>query len=148
MTERTLSSMRFEFDEYHEYLRLLALGALTGGVAGMGSFMYIKKQLLPWGIEGTWALVLVGVAGAYAHLLADDLAESISLSLVAVVVGLAVHTAAWIAPLWILPFHPAARDLLLPQMLGDALMSSILAFLMTFYAAYFVAVFVWGYLKP
>lgn len=147
MAERTLSANRFAGRSVRYRLRLLALATLTGGVAGMGTFMYIKDQLIPWGVSPTWALVLVGLGGAYTHFLADDLAESISLSLVAVVVGFAVHVVAWIAPLWILSYSPTARDLLLRQMIGRALTSGILAYLMTFYGSYFAAVLVGGYLE-
>lgn len=148
MAERTLSTNRFASRTTRYRLRLLALATLTGGVAGMGTFMYIKEQLLPWGVEPIWALVLVGLAGAYTHFLAEDLAESISLSLVAVVVGFAVHVGAWIAPLWILSYPPGARDLVLRGMVGRAVTSGILAYLMTFYGSYFGAVLVGGFLEP
>lgn len=128
--------------------RLLTLGTLVGTVAGMGSFMYIKESFMPWGVAPAWALVIIAIAGAYAHFFSEDLSDSITLSLVAVVVGLAVHTTAWIAPLWILDYPPAARDLLLPRMLGRALSSGILAYLLTFYAAYFTTLLVGGILDP
>ncbi|WP_135826938.1 hypothetical protein [Halorussus ruber] len=148
MAERTRTSTPLVGRAVRHRLRLLALATLTGGVAGMGSFMYIKEQFLPWGVSATWALVLVGLGGAYTHLLAEDLAESISLSLVAVVVGFAVHVGAWIAPLWILSYPPGARDLILRQMVGRAVTSGILAYVMTFYGSYFGAVLVGGYLEP
>ncbi|WP_158057445.1 hypothetical protein [Halorussus halophilus] len=128
--------------------RLLTLGSLVGVVAGMGSFMYIKASFIPWGVDPAWALVLVAIAGAYAHFFSEDLADSITLSLVAVVVGLGIHVTAWIAPLWILNYPPAARDLLLPGMLGRAVSSGILAYLLTFYAAYFTVLLVGGVLDP
>jgi hypothetical protein len=148
MAERTLTSTPPVGRAVRHRLRLLALATLTGGVAGMGSFMYIKEQFLPWGVSATWALVLVGLGGAYTHFLAEDLSESISLSLVAVVVGFAVHVGAWIAPLWILSYPPGARDLLLRPMVGRAVTSGILAYVMTFYGSYFGAVLVGGYLEP
>lgn len=148
MAERTLSASRFGFGALRERARLLGLGSLTGLVAGMGTFMYINETFLPWGVSATWALVLVAVAGAYTHLLAVDLSESISLTIVAIVVGLSVHIVAWISPLWILSYSPGARDLLLPRMLGEALMSGLLAYLITFYGSYFGAVLLGGYLDP
>lgn len=148
MAERTLAASRLGIGTGRQRLRTLALGSLTGVVAGMGTFMFLSEQFLPWGVTGTWALVLVGVAGAYTHFLADDLSESIGLSLVAVLVGLVVHVVAWIAPLWILSYSPFVRDLLLPQMIGEALASGMPAYLVTFYGSYFGAVLVGGYLKP
>ncbi|PSQ46064.1 hypothetical protein BRD15_10205 [Halobacteriales archaeon SW_6_65_15] len=148
MAERAVAATHFGFGTDRRRLRMLALGSLTGVVAGMGSFMYINAQFIPWGVDKMWALALVGVAGAYTHFLAHDLSDSIGLSLVAVLIGLAVHTVAWIAPLWILPYPPFARDILLPKMLGEALAGGILAYLLTFYGSYFGAVLVGGYVEP
>lgn len=147
MAERTLPTTRFGL-AVRRRLRLVGFGSATGVVAGMGSFMYIKAAYMPWGLDGTWALALVGLAGAYTHLLARDLADSIGLSLVAVAVGLAFHTVAWIAPLWMLPYPPLARDLLLPKMVGQAVTSGIFGYLVTFYVSYFAAILVAGYLDP
>lgn len=148
MAERTLSTGRFTGRAFSNRLRLLVLASLTGGVAGMGTFMFLKEQFLPWGVDATWALVLVAVAGAYTHFLATDLSESISVSLIAAVFGLVVHVVVWIAPLWILSYPPFARDLLLPQMVGQALASGLPPYLVTFYGTYFGAVIVGGYLEP
>lgn len=148
MAERTLSTGRFTGRAVHNRLRLLVLASLTGVVSGMGTFMYVKEQFLPWGVDATWAFALICLGGVYTHFLADDLSESIKLSLVAAGVGFAVHIGAWIAPLWILPYSPFARDLLLPQMVGRALTSGILTYLVTFYGSYFGAVLVGGYLEP
>jgi hypothetical protein len=148
MAERTLSRSQFGVGTDSHRLRTLALGSLTGVVAGMGTFMFLNARFLPWGLTEAWGLAFVGLAGAYTHFLAEDLSESIGLSLVAAVVGLAVHTVAWIAPLWILPYSPFVRDLLLPKMIGEALASGMPTYLITFYGVYFGAVLVAGYLKP
>jgi hypothetical protein len=147
MAERNLAGRRFDFGALGGRLRLLVLGTVTGVVAGMGSFMFLKSQFLPWVVTETWALALVGLAGAYTHFLADDLAESITLSLVAVMVGLAVHVVAWIAPLWLLEYPPFARDLLLPQMIGKSLASGLPPYVLTFYGSYFTALLLGGYLE-
>lgn len=148
MAERTLAVGRFTGPAVRNRFRLLALATLTGGVAGLGIFMFLNEQFLPWGVSETWALAFVVAAGAYTHFLAADLPESISVSLVAVVVGLAVHVVAWIAPLWVLSYPPVARDLVLPQMVGQALASGMPPYLITFYGSYFGAVLVGGYLEP
>ncbi len=147
MAERNLAGRRFDVGALGYRLRVLALGTLTGVVAGMGSFMFLKDQFLPWGVTETGALALVGLAGVYTHLLADDLAESIALSLVAVMVGLAVHVVAWVAPLWLLAYPPFARDLLLPKMVGEALASGLPPYLLTFYGSYFGALLLGGYFE-
>ncbi|WP_128478050.1 hypothetical protein [Halorussus pelagicus] len=147
MAERTLSGTRFGFGAIRGRLRLLVLGSLIGVVAGTGVFMFLKDHFLPWGVTEMWALALVGVAGAYAHFLADDLTESISLSLVAVLVGLAVQVLAWIAPLWVHSYAPFTRDLLLPKMIGEALASGLPPYVITFYGTYFGALIVGGYFE-
>lgn len=148
MAERTRTATRFDRGALRERLRLLALGGLVGLVAGMGTFTYIKSQLVPWGVGRGWALALVAAAGAYAYLLADDLAESVALSLVGWAVGFAVHVGAWVAPLWLLSYPRAARGLLLPGMLGEAVAGALLASVLTFYGAYFAVLTVGGYLDP
>lgn len=147
MAERTLSGTGFGFGAIRARLRLLVLGSLIGVVAGTGVFMFLKDHFLPWGVTETWALALVGVAGAYAYFLAADLAESIGLSLVAMLVGLAVHVLAWVAPLWVHTYTPFARDLLLPKMIGEALASGLPPYVVTFYGTYFGALMVGGYFE-
>ncbi|UPV99632.1 hypothetical protein M0R88_14050 [Halorussus gelatinilyticus] len=147
MAERNLAGTRLGFGAIGGRLRPLALGTLTGVVAGMGEFMFLKEQFLPWVVTETWALALVAVAGAYTHFLAKDLAESITLSLVAMTVGLTVHVVAWIAPLWLLAYPPGARDLLLPKMVGEAIASGLPPYVITFYGSYFAALLLGGYLE-
>ncbi|MFC7080636.1 hypothetical protein [Halorussus caseinilyticus] len=147
MAERALSAAGFGLGAVRERLRVLALGSLTGVVAGMGTFMFLQENFLPWGVTETWALGFVVAAGAYTHFLAADLSESIALSLVAVVVGLATNVVAWIGPLWILGYPRFARGLLLPKMVGEALASGLPTYLITFYAAYFGALTLGGYLE-
>lgn len=148
MAERTLSTTRLGIGTSRERLRTLALGSLVGAVAGMGSFMFINDQFMPWNVDNAWALVIIGLAGVYTHFLAIDLSESITLSLVAVVVGFGVHVSAWISPLWVLSYSPVARDILLPKMMGEALAGGILVYLLTFYGSYFGAILLAGYLEP
>jgi hypothetical protein len=147
MAERTLSATRLGVGNVRGRLRVLALASLTGVVAGMGSFMTIKHTYIPWGVSPTWAYVIICLAGAYTHFLAKDLSESITLALLAFVVGIAVHVGSWIAPLWTIPYPPIARGVLLPQMLGRALAGNILTYVVTFFGSYFGAVMVSGYLE-
>lgn len=148
MSERTLSEVRPEFDFHGSRFNLLVIGMLTGSVAGMGTFMFVNSRFMPFGLDGPWPLVIVGLGAMYTHLLAEDLAESAAVSIVAFAFGLAIHVGAWIAPLWILPFPPIARGLLLPKMAGEALLTGLLTYLMTFYGVYFGTVTVVGYFDP
>lgn len=148
MAERNLSAAWPGFGAVHHRLRLLLVGVLTGSVAGMGSFLFINSQFFPLGLGENWGLLIVGLAGAYTHFLAADLTESVKLSLIAFLVGICVHVGAAIAPLWILPYPPFARDYLLPQTIGRALAGNILGYLMTFWGAYFGAILASGYFDP
>ncbi|MFC4449789.1 hypothetical protein [Halorussus aquaticus] len=147
MAERTRTMSGVELDGVRTNLRLLALTLFTGSVAGMGAFMSVKHTLMPLGVSQTWAYVVMALGGAYNHLLARDLTESITLALGSFLVGLAFHVAVWIAPLWLLPYPPLARDVLLPKMLGQAIAGAIFTYLMTFFGAYFATVLVGGYLE-
>ena len=146
MAERTLSANRIDVRRVRARLRVLAFALATGAVAGMGSFMSIKHAYMPWGVSTTWAYVVTALAGAYSHFLAEDLHESITIGLIAFFVGIAFHVGAWVAPLWTIPYPPMARDLLLPQMLGRALVGNVLVYIVTFFGSYFGAVLVGGYL--
>lgn len=149
MAERTLAARApVEFDNLGGRARLLGLGLLLGVVAGMGTFMHIKNQLLPGFADRTWSVALMALAGAYSHFLARDLNDSISISLLGFLSGLGVHVLAWISPLWILAYPPLARDVILPKMIGQAITGAILVYLVTFWSAYFAAVLFAGYLKP
>lgn len=148
MAERTLSTNQFPVRRVRARLRVVALASLIGVVAGMGSFMSIKYAFMPWDISQTWAYVVTALAGGYAHFLAKDLSESVTIALGAFFIGIAFHIGAWIAPLWLIPYPPIARDLLLPQMLGRALAGNVLVYVMTFLGSYFGAVIVGGYFDP
>jgi hypothetical protein len=91
----------------------------------MGAFVYNATQFVPGETDVRLLLVPVFAAGAFAYLFADSLRASARLGLIGFFGGLVVFMGAWIAPLWILPYSPTARDILLPKMLGEGGMAFI-----------------------
>ncbi|MFC4451366.1 hypothetical protein [Halorussus aquaticus] len=85
---------------------------------------------------------IIGAAGVYTHVIADDLRESVSAALISSVVGIGLHSSASIAPLWILSSQPLAVDLLLPIMLGRARTGSIFGYLIVFLGSHCATVVV------
>jgi hypothetical protein len=105
--------------------QLLVKGLSIALLAGMGAFVYNATQFVPGETDVRLLLVPVFAAGAFAYLFADSLRGSARLGLFGFFVGLVVFLGAWIAPLWILPYSPTARDILLPRMLGEGGMAFI-----------------------
>lgn len=147
-TERTLLTTRFGVGSVTNRLRLLFIGTLTGVMGGMGSFLFINSEFFPLGLGENWGLLIIAVAGVYTHVIAADLAESISVAIIAFFVGLGVHVGTSIAPLWMLSYHPLALDLLLPIMLGRAVVGNLFGYSVTFFGSYCAAVLVDGSYKP
>lgn len=116
-----------------------------GTVGGLATFVYNRADLMTANVDPRVALGLAALAGAFAHLLAADLRESIRLGLASFLVGGVVFTVAWVAPLWILPYTPAARDVLLPKMLGEAVTAAFLTYTAVFLGTYLATVCVDGY---
>ncbi len=127
-------------------LPAIAIGVLTGLLGGMGAFMYSRSGLLPGGIPGWIPTGIVAVAGVYTSLLVRDVRRSVTAMLVAFGVGIATLIAAWIAPLWLLPYAPPARDLLLPGLLQRAVTTAMSSYLLLFLGGFLTTMMVAGYL--
>lgn len=145
MAERTLSETRFGVGSVVAGLRLLLIGTMTGVMGGMGSFLFINAEFMPLGLGENWGLLIIAVAGVYTHLIAADLRESVSAAIIASFVGIGLHVGASIAPLWLLSYHPMARDVLLPGMLGRSWTGSIFGYFATFIGTWGAAVVVDAY---
>lgn len=125
--------------------RLLATAAVIGAVAGMSTFVYVQQSFLPDVADPWWAIAFIVLAGGYAQFLVSELDRSFVVSILALVIGVGIHTFVWTLPLWLLGFHPITRDILLPSYLGRAVLSAILVLPLAFYAGYFAALLVDGY---
>jgi len=124
----------------------IGVALLTGILSGMGAFMYSRAGLLPNPVPGWMPSAVVLLAGVYTFLLVRDIRGSVAAMLVASAIGIAILIAAWVAPLWLLPYPPAARDLLLPGLLQRAVTTAITTYLLLFLGGYLTTLMVAGYL--
>lgn len=125
--------------------RPLVVGLATGVLGGMAAFMYTRRGLAPPGPEW-YPTALVVVAGAYTYLLAGGLKESVAAAIVGFFAGVGTLVAAWIAPLWLLPYSPFARALLLPSLLQRAVAGALSTYLLAYLGGYLAILSVAGYL--
>ncbi len=122
-------------------------GVLTGVIGGMAAFTYRQSDLMASSIDPKYLLLLLAFAGAFAHLLAYDLRESIRIGLLGFVVGGITLVVSWISPLWLLSYSGTTRDLLLPRLLGNAVADAILVYMAVFFGAYLLALTVDAYVS-
>lgn len=110
-------------DDLRRVARFAAKGLAVGVLAGMGAFVYHMPQFVV--DVADWILLApMVVAGAFAHLFASTLRRSIRLGLAGFFVGLVVLAVSWIAPLWILGYPPAIRDVLLLERIGQEVVTA------------------------
>lgn len=138
------ASTEWSSDAERGYVRrrgpFLVKGLSIGLLAGMGAFVYNGTQFLTLELDARLLLVPVLLAGAFAHLFAPSLRESVRLAVVGLFVGLVLFVGVWLAPLWILSYPPVARDVLLPKLAGDALSASFLSFAPAYLTGYLFTV--------
>lgn len=120
--------------------RLLLKGLCVGLLAGMAAFVYNMTQFVAADVSNQHLLVPVLAAGAFGHLFAASLPESIRLGIVGFFVGLFVYLTAWIAPLWILSYPPALVDAMLPRMAGQAMSAAFLNYATAYLGGYLITV--------
>lgn len=126
--------------------RTVAVGLAVGAVVGMGTFSYTIPAAMPDVVPEWVPLAFVAAAGVYPHLFASSLRQSMGMALVGLGAGFAVTIGAWVAPLWILPVPPVARDIFLPFMSGRAFSSVVLVVPIAYFGTYLGMVFVDGLL--
>lgn len=148
MANRTISTTQFGARSVVGRLRLLFIGTMTGSMSGMGTFLFVNPEVIPLGLGDNWALFIISIAGVYTHVITTDLRESVSVAIIAALVGIGVHMGVSIAPLWILPYHPIAIDILLPFMIGRAWIGGVVGSLAVFFGAYCATVLVDGSYRP
>lgn len=114
--------------------------AAIGALAGMGAFVYNAPQFLPVSVDEWLLLAPMFAAGVFAYQFATTLRESVRLAGLGFFVGLAVFLVGWIAPLWILPYSNAARDLKLPMMVGEVISAAFMNYAGTYLSGYLLNV--------
>ncbi|WP_266076540.1 hypothetical protein [Haladaptatus caseinilyticus] len=128
-------------------IAMLTKGFVTGIIGGVGAFTYNKSELMTASIDPQLVLGLTALAGVYAHLLANDLHESIRVGIIGFFVGGTSLIVVWVAPLWILPYTAGARDILLPQLTGTAVTAATMVYAGTFLGAYLTTLTVDAYVS-
>jgi len=124
---------------------LLAVSLALGTAAGMATFVALKQSLAPAYAGERWAVALVVAAGAATPFLVGGLRASVVAAIAATGVALLVHASAWVAPLFLLDYPVAVRDLLLPRYVGRALLSALLVLPLAYGCGYLLGVVVDGY---
>lgn len=119
--------------------RVVLIGLAVGILGGMGTFIYSRPLVSPFG-DSIVGLVILGLAGGFTHLLARSMWESVRAMVVGFVIGVATTVLAWVAPLWIVGIHPRARDLIIMGYLQQAFATIVMAYLLVYFAGYFVVV--------
>ncbi|MFB6267210.1 MAG: hypothetical protein ABEI31_06090 [Halodesulfurarchaeum sp.] len=125
--------------------RVVFVGLVVGVLAGMGTFVFSRPSLSPTGSPWLGILLLAG-AGAYAHLLSRSTWESVRGMVVGFVVGVGTTIGAWVVPLWLVPMPTAAREVLFMAYLQQALTTIFMAFVLVYFAGYFLIVSLEGIL--
>lgn len=128
-----------------EITRVILIGLVVGILGGMGTFVYSRPAVSPYG-NSALGLVFLALAGGYTHLLARTMWESVRAMVVGFVVGMATTILAWVLPLWLVPLHPSVRDLLIMSYLQQAVATVVMAYLLVYFAGYFLVVSVDGLL--
>lgn len=119
----------------HGWARIVLVGSLTGIVGGMGTFTFTRTPLSPF--DATWMpLILVALGGGYLHVLSKDMRSGAYAMLVGFVVGMGFNIAAWVAPVYILPYSDAARDVAIMVQLQQSLVSVVMIYSIIYLAGY------------
>ncbi len=128
-------------------LSTISKGLLTGLIGGMAAFTYRQSDLMTVSINPQYILLLLALAGAFAHILAYDLRESIRTGLLGFFFGGITMALAWISPLWLLSYSGGARDILLTKLLGNAVGDMILIYMVVFFGSYLLALIIGAYVS-
>lgn len=121
-------------------LRMAGLGLATGAMGGMATFVWTRSSVMPPAYPSWLPVALMVAAGAYTYLFAPTLRASVIAFGVSLPTALAVAALGWVAPLWLLSYPPAARDLLVPQYLQAATIEFVFTYFAAFSLGYLVVV--------
>lgn len=122
-------------------LRTALLSLVLGGIAGMGTFVFIQEQFAPTLVEPWYAIGAIVLAGLFNRLLSRDLRNGMLISFLAVGVAFVVNFVVWLAPLWLSGYPWFAINILLPTLLGRSLLSVIIVLPLSYYGGYFGGLF-------
>lgn len=145
-TERTTRTGSFEALKrslWRGWARVILIGSLTGIVGGMGTFTFTRMPLSPF--DASWfPLILVALAGGYLHVLSKDMRTGTYAMLVGFFVGVAFNIAAWVAPVYILPYSDAVREVAVMAQVQQSLVSVFMIYSIIYLAGYLTVASVAG----
>lgn len=124
--------------------RPLVVGVATGILGGMGLYVYNRPLLIPIS-DPIWGLICIILAGVYTRLLTATLKQSLSAAIIGILTGSIVTIGARIAPLWLLSYTPAARELLLPAAIGRAIVGLLFVFILVYLGSYLFIATTYGF---
>ncbi|WP_327051442.1 hypothetical protein [Halomicrococcus gelatinilyticus] len=139
------SDSGYEHRRVWNALVTLGKGTATGVTAGLATFVYVKQGLMAADVDPVVLLVITALCGAYAHLLSNTLRESIRVGMTGFFAGVVAFVGVWISPLWVLHYSPTVRDVLLPSLLGSALVGAMFLYAAAYFSGYLTAVVVDAY---
>jgi len=142
MTETTngWSDGGFEHRRLRTALATLGKGSAAGVTAGMATFVYVKQGLMTANVDPVLLLGITALCGVFSHLLSGTLRESIRVGMAGFFVGTVMFVGVWIAPLWVYPYSPLVRDVLLPAELGTAIVGALIVHAGAYFGGYLAAV--------
>lgn len=132
-SERSIHALKASL--WRGWTRILLVGSLTGIVGGMGTFTFTRMPLSPF--DAAWfPLVLVALGGGYLHVLSKDMRSGAYAMLVGFVVGMGFNIAAWVVPVYILPYSDAARGVAIMVQVQQSLTSIVMIYSIIYLAGY------------
>ena len=130
---------------------VVAVGAGSGALGGMGAFMTnqtaLVPKLLPFVSRSAWALTVTALGGAFAFLLARGVRESVVAMLVGSAVALVVTAGALVVPVYALPFSSVGRGMLVQFRLGRLVPTVFGVLVLVYWGGYLATVSLLGYFR-
>ncbi|MFB6300726.1 MAG: hypothetical protein ABEH65_10740 [Halobacteriales archaeon] len=126
--------------QLRSYLRIGGIGIATGWVSGISAFVLIHPETMAYSEYAFYPLAFIVIAGAFAYLFADSLTESIYSILLCFLFGSTVFLTSQLAPLYILPYDPETRRVLMIPFLARAVTTAITKYIYYLLSGYMAAV--------
>jgi hypothetical protein len=125
-------------------LKVVGKSLLLGAIAGMATFTYTQHVFAMSYVNPWWPLSLIALAGVFNHFYVENLRDGLTASFLGIGLGFAIHLVAWLLPLFVAGYSQVAIHAIFFNQLGQGLLGALMVLPMTYYAAYFGALLVFG----
>jgi hypothetical protein len=132
---------------HSDWSRILVIGALTGSIGGLATFMWSHAALSPFGTKNAILLFIAG-AGGFTHLLSPNGEASVKAFVIAFLIGWLTNWAAWESTILLIDGPVPHAQLLFLAMFKQAIASSWLTYNVTFIGGYFIVLVGSGLWSP